>query len=113
MRELAHRLADLGFDMVLGSHPHILLPAEIYAGVPIFYSLGNFCFGGHANPADKDTVIVRQHVLLDEAGEFVLGETELVPCAISSTAELNDFRPTPCAPESAGYARVLEKLGAA
>jgi poly-gamma-glutamate synthesis protein (capsule biosynthesis protein) len=110
MVRLAHALADLGCDMVVGSHPHILLPMEVYAGVPIFYSLGNFCYGGHADPADKDTVLVRQHVRADENGGYVLGETELVPCRISSVEGQNDFQPTPYAPDSASYRRVLEKL---
>jgi poly-gamma-glutamate synthesis protein (capsule biosynthesis protein) len=40
------RLAvDLGADLVLGHHPHVLQPVEIHRGVPIVYSLGNFTFG--------------------------------------------------------------------
>ena len=50
MEEFAHALADLGCDMVIGSHPHVLQKAERYQGVPIFYSLGNFCYGGHSAP---------------------------------------------------------------
>jgi len=43
--ELAHRAVDLGASIVLGHHPHIPQPIEVYRGVPIFYSLGNFAFG--------------------------------------------------------------------
>ena len=32
-----------GADLILGHHPHILQPCGI-AGVPVFYSLGNFLF---------------------------------------------------------------------
>ena len=35
---------DAGADAVLGSHPHVVQPIEIYKGKPIFYSLGNFLF---------------------------------------------------------------------
>lgn len=46
--ELAHRLAELGVDAIVGHHPHVLQPAEWYRTrrdparvVPVFYSLGN------------------------------------------------------------------------
>ncbi len=41
---IAHALVDLGADLVVGSHPHVLQDVEVYNGVPIFYSLGNFLF---------------------------------------------------------------------
>lgn len=40
------RLAiDAGADLVVGHHPHVLQGVEVYRGVPIVYSLGNFAFG--------------------------------------------------------------------
>lgn len=46
--ELAHMAIDLGATIVLGHHPHIPQPIEIYRGAPIFYSLGNFAFGSRS-----------------------------------------------------------------
>ena len=43
-RSLAHRLIDLGAYAVVGHHPHMLGPIEIYKGRTIAYSLGNFSF---------------------------------------------------------------------
>jgi len=43
-RELAHRLIEAGADVVVGSHPHVTQPAEVYRGRLIVYSLGNFVF---------------------------------------------------------------------
>jgi len=43
-QEKARRFVDAGADVVLGSHPHVIQPIEIYNGKPIFYSLGNFLF---------------------------------------------------------------------
>lgn len=40
----AHAMVDAGADMVIGHGPHIMRGMEIYAGKPIFYSLGNFIF---------------------------------------------------------------------
>jgi len=41
-REIAHVAIDSGVDLILGHHPHILKPIEVYKGKVIFYSLGNF-----------------------------------------------------------------------
>ena len=109
MVELAHRVADLGCTMVIGSHAHILQPYEDYGGVPIYYSLANFAFGGHSGPDDMDTVIVRQSIIKGSEG-VRLGETELIPCSISSSVGYNDFRPVPYAEDSEAWHRVLRKM---
>ena len=43
-RKKAHEFIDAGADIVLGSHPHVVQPMEIYNNKAIFYSLGNFLF---------------------------------------------------------------------
>jgi len=43
-KKTAHWLIDLGFDLIVGMHPHILQGYEIYKKKYIFYSLGNFIF---------------------------------------------------------------------
>ena len=108
-RTLAHALADMGFDLIIGSHSHVLHETEIYNGVPICYCLGNFCYGGHSNPTDHDSVIVQFTVTRDEHG-IRIGEPEPIPCSISSRRDRNDFCPTPYAPESDEWLRVMEKL---
>ena len=109
MEDFAHRLAGLGCDMVIGSHPHILQRFELWEGTPVCYSLGNFCFGGHSAPSDMDSVIVRQDMVRTDRG-FRLGETTFLPCSISSVAGHNDFRPMRYAEDDPGYSRVLGKL---
>lgn len=44
-RTLARKAIDAGASAVLGHHPHVLQPVEVYKGKPILYSLGNFLFG--------------------------------------------------------------------
>jgi poly-gamma-glutamate synthesis protein (capsule biosynthesis protein) len=41
---LARFLVDLGINIVIGSHPYVLLPCEKYRKSMIIYSLGNFIF---------------------------------------------------------------------
>ena len=106
------RLAiDSGADIVYGQHPHVLQRAEKYKDGMIFYSLGNFCFGGNRNPDDKDTVLVRQFVTVTPEGDAYLSDTEYVPFSLTSTPGYNDYRPMPYEPGSPGYERVLKKLG--
>ncbi|MCP4133064.1 MAG: CapA family protein [bacterium] len=38
------RVADAGADLVVGHHPHVPQGMQIYKGVPLCYSLGNFVF---------------------------------------------------------------------
>src|SRR2546430_2570626 len=44
-RAKARLAIDLGADAVVGHHPHVIQPFEIYHGRPIFFSVGNFAFG--------------------------------------------------------------------
>jgi poly-gamma-glutamate synthesis protein (capsule biosynthesis protein) len=40
-RRAARDLVDSGVDLVVGAHPHVLEPPEVYRGHLIAYSLGN------------------------------------------------------------------------
>jgi poly-gamma-glutamate synthesis protein (capsule biosynthesis protein) len=42
--DTAHKFIDVGADLVIGSHPHVIEPIEVYKNKAIFYSLGNFIF---------------------------------------------------------------------
>ncbi len=44
-RAKARLAIDLGADAVIGHHPHVIQPFEVYRSRPIFYSVGNFIFG--------------------------------------------------------------------
>ena len=44
-REQAQFLADLGVDVIIGSHPHVIQPIEHIEDTIVIYSLGNFISG--------------------------------------------------------------------
>mgnify|MGYP002813949686 CR=1 FL=1 len=44
--------ADLGVTAIIGHHSHCASGFEVYNGVPIFYSLGNFIFESGDEPSD-------------------------------------------------------------
>lgn len=41
---MAHDFVDAGARLIIGHHPHVVQDSEIYKGIPIYYSLGNFLF---------------------------------------------------------------------
>lgn len=57
----AHAAIDAGADMVIGHHPHVLQPIEVYKGRYIFYSLGNFIFD-QPWPDTKQSVLIKMDV---------------------------------------------------
>lgn len=109
-QELGHAAIDAGADIVYGSHPHTLQPIEAYNGGIIYYSLGNFAFGGNNGPKDFNTALVQQEVILDVDGSVSLGELTIVPCSISSVSSYNNFQPTPYEVGSDAYKKTLSKL---
>lgn len=48
-QKTAHSFIDAGADVVIGMHPHVIEPIEIYNNKPIFYSIGNFIFDQSPN----------------------------------------------------------------
>lgn len=80
-RQWGRKLIDAGADAVIGAHPHVVQPEEIYDGKLIVHSLGNFVFSGMVEPGsrtgalielDVDRTGVRDHryrrVRLDDRG---------------------------------------------
>ncbi|EFH4035017.1 CapA family protein [Escherichia coli] len=46
-RIIARKIIDACADLVIGHHPHIVQPLEIYKEKMIFYSVSNFLFSRH------------------------------------------------------------------
>lgn len=90
--ELAHYSIDQGADIVIGHHPHVLQGIEFYKARPIAYSLGNFAFGGNANPADKRTLVFQVKIKQGLRPSFAV---RVIPARLSSVEEYNDYQPTP------------------
>jgi poly-gamma-glutamate synthesis protein (capsule biosynthesis protein) len=58
-RAVAHAAVEAGADLVIGHHPHVLQDVEVYQGVPIVYSLGNFVFDMDVIEKTRDTALLR------------------------------------------------------
>ncbi len=105
---LGRAAIDAGADLVVGSHPHVIQGWEVYEGRYIVYSLGNFCFGGNSNPADKDCMIFQQTFTVtgDEVAKD--DDVEFIACSVSSSSSRNNYQPTPA--EGDEKARIDAKI---
>ena len=85
---------DQGYDLVLGCHAHVLQGIERYKGRYIVHSLGNFCYGGNKNPAEKDSMIFQQtFTFVDGVLEYDPQGIKVIPCRLSSVTDKNDYCP--------------------
>ncbi|WP_303070951.1 CapA family protein [Bacteroides nordii] len=91
-KQFAHWLIDLGFDLIIGMHAHVLQGFEIYKGKRIYYSLGNFVFNMSYTPTKysiilnldvESTVLKLTHicVYIDDNGFPKIIEEDDVPPA--------------------------------
>lgn len=92
-QEVSYYAIDNGADLIVGHHPHILQGVEEYNDKYIFYSLGNFCYGGHSNPNDKNSMIA-QVTFNFEDNKYIDSNLKLIPVSISSVDYTNNFQPT-------------------
>jgi poly-gamma-glutamate synthesis protein (capsule biosynthesis protein) len=104
----AHTAIDYGASAVIMSHPHVIQGTEEYNGRFVAYSLGNFCYGGHNNPDDKDSMIVQLEFTRVDGG--IDCKPHIIPCSLTSTPGTNDYRPMVLTGEEGQ--RVLDKITA-
>ncbi len=100
----AHKFIDAGADMVVGHHPHTLQGAELYKGKYIFYSLGNFAFGGKGSTDSVNRIALMLRVRLAKRnGEAVVAGVIGVPCYTTSAenVSVNNYQPRPLCSEKA------------
>ena len=68
--EMYRFLAEAGADVVIGHHPHVYSGYELYKGVPIFYSIGNFFFGWDVIRPDNEYIGLLLLLDFDEKGSL-------------------------------------------
>jgi len=71
-RNLAHKVADYGADLIIGTHPHVVQEIEDYKltktnkHVIIFYSLGNFIFDQYFSKETQQGLMVGLELYKDK-----------------------------------------------
>lgn len=96
--DLAHEFIDAGVDLIIGNHSHTVQSIELYNDKYIFYSLGNFAFGGgqSTDRLSRNSMIVRPRFAIIE-GEAVITGMSVIPCYSTSAEDLerNNYQPRP------------------
>ena len=104
---LARAAIDNGAKVILGHHPHVVQGVEVYKGGVIYYSLGNFIFGGNWRPRDLDAIIAR--LVFEKAEDGVrVRSAGVIPIQISNPDDNKFFQPFVFEGEEAD--RLLDKL---
>lgn len=83
-KRVGKRLIDCGVDMVIGHHPHVIQPMEVYKGKPIFYSLGNLYFTHHRKDLEaREDTHLGCLSLVEMDGREYIGHTDYHTWTIS------------------------------
>ncbi len=95
---LARKLAAAGFDLVVGTGPHVAQPVGIVDGVPVLYSLGNFAFHTKGR-FEKLGMPSESYTAVTYLGPDGFEAAELR--CFDGDNRANRFRTPPCKPEQA------------
>lgn len=103
-REMAQAAIDMGVDLVVGHHPHLLQPIEVYKGRAIVYSLANYMH-------DMDS-FSRGHELMTQLVKVQIHDGKVqrvafVPGLISNGNGPPDFFRPADAPDIVGHMRTI------
>ena len=93
-----------GADLVIITHPHVLQGICVYNNRCIFYSLGNFVFGGNSAirtekfKLDKTvtslhSIVVQVKMLFTDDGRYLGQQPVIYPVYTSSAAPANNYQP--------------------
>ncbi|MCR5565713.1 MAG: CapA family protein [Clostridiales bacterium] len=93
-----------GADLIIMCHPHVLQGIDIYEDRCVFYSLGNFVFGGNDKirtekfKLDKTvsslySMVVQVRMLFSDNGEYLGQHPVIYPVYTSSAAPANNYQP--------------------
>ena len=97
-------LIRYGADLIIITHPHVLQGICVYNNRCIFYSLGNFVFGGNSAirtekfKLDKTvtslySIVVQVKLLFTDDGRYLGQQPVIYPVYTSSAAPANNYQP--------------------
>ena len=90
---------NAGADLVITHHPHVLQGIRILKNRTIFYSLGNFIFGGHfevsrgAQTNSLYTMAVQVKMYFTDDGTYMGQQAVLYPAYVSGADPTNNYQP--------------------
>lgn len=97
-RAWARVFADAGYDMVIGTGPHVVQPIKVVRGMPVVYSIGNFVFGSPGRFASFGMKGYGLSMQLELARHQPIGVS--ATCLRTDNDDVN-YQPRPCTPQQA------------
>ena len=102
--DMASELVGTGADLVLMSHPHVLQGMEIFNNRTVFYSMGNFVFGGNSSiryekyhgwkeVSSLYSMAVQVKMTFTNEGEYLGQRVVVYPAYVSDDPEVNHYQP--------------------
>ncbi len=108
---MGERFVQYGADAVIMHHPHVVQGISIVNNRPVFYSLGNFVFGGNCEIRTEPyrtrsvtslySLVVRTEMHFSDEGVYLGQQTDVYPALISGDAPHNNYQPLFAAAEDA------------
>lgn len=101
---MAKSLIGYGTDLVIMHHPHVLQGIQMINNRYVFYSMGNFVFGGNSAirtekfKADKTvsslySMVVQVKMTFSNEGKYLGQQAVVYPVYTSSAAPVNNYQP--------------------
>lgn len=108
-KKMAHQAIDLGADIVIGNHVHVVQGIETYKDGLIFYSFGNLVFGGNRNLTEFEAMLAQLRMSKSKDGHKKM-ELTIIPVLTTGAMPENDF--CPIIAEGKHKQSVLDKIQA-
>ena len=115
---LGAKFVENGADLVIMHHSHVVQGLRIYGNSAIFYSLGNFVFGGNRairtelsgsrEVTSLYTLVVQAELHFSDDGEYLGQQLIIYPAFTSSDAPSKNYQPFPADRE--GAEKVMEAV---
>lgn len=109
--KLGASFIDLGANLVIMHHPHVVQGIRIRGSGAVFYSLGNFVFGGNSAIRTEPyrnrevtslySLVLQAELHFSDEGEYLGQQLVLFPAFTSGTAPRNNYQPLPVDSEDA------------
>lgn len=82
-------LVKIGYDLVVGCHPHVTQTYEIYENRPIFYSIGNFYFSSFRDEFEKKVIMNKSFGFCNYGIGVCITDSKMQICDIYYQKDMN------------------------
>ena len=112
----ARNVIKAGADLIIVNHPHVLQGMNVFNNRTVFYSLGNFVFGGNSKIETRKhlidqtvtslyTAVVQAKLVFTNDGRYMGQQVTILPAVTTGTDPVNNYQPRRATAEEAEAVR--------